>query len=369
MFSRYQTFVNIYRVYDVGYEVDLDKAFEILLNKNPNKYKLKKHTRDMVLNDAPMSVTLGESVFRHDGVEYPLVCFGKIWSYGAISIQLKLQPKESSSFLNVNKLIGHLEESVSVEALALEKVREVSQAIKSAVEKPGISAQVEDYTIIQFIDKKDATSVEESPPVEDSLKEVFYGLLEGEGELKLSQQTKEAIRQSTFQFSESDLAVVDWNRALLLGTKADVEELSDILEFAVCQLLELRYYDDLLDQKLASLYNSLEGRKPSIWQNKYSTLSEEAALVYIEFSEVIDKVGNSLKMVGDTYYAKIFRAAIEKFRVNDWKSTVIQKLNNLAQLSELFSNEINERRNQLMELIIIILIAIEVVPFLYGLFK
>lgn len=358
----YHAFINFYRVYDIGYEVDLDKAFEILLNKNANKFKLKKHTRDMVLNEAPLAVSLGEAVCSVNGKDFVLGCSGKIWSYGAVSLQFKLGLSEGSTLSEINKLIEDLEEADEVEIMALDKVNEVSEAIKSSVEKLGLSEQVEDYTIIQLVQKSPGTAVE------DSLKDEAYRLMEGERERRLSQQTKEAIRQSTFQYSESDLAVVDWNRALLIGDGQDVEELSDILEFAVCQLLELRYYDDLLDQKLTNLYSSLEGHKPTVWQNRYSTLSEEAALVYIEFSEVIDKVGNSLKLVGDTYYAKIFRAAVEKFRLNDWKSTVMQKLNNLAQLSELFSNEINERRNQLMELIIIILIAIEVVPFLYNLF-
>lgn len=361
MFGRYGAYVNIYRVYDVAYEADLDKAFEILSNKNPNKYKLKKHTRDMVLNDAPLSIDLGESDFFFEGERAPVRIYGKIWSYGAVSIRLKLGLEENTSFARMNRFIDYLETSQTLEDLALEKTKEVAQAIKSAMEKPEVSEHMEDYTIIQFVSGQDA-------PVEDSLKEEFYRLLEGEGDIKLSRQTRESIRQSTFQYCESDMAVIDWNRALLLGEQSDVEELSDILEFAVCQLLELRYYDDLLDQKLASLYNSLEEKKSAIWKNRYSSLSEDAALVYIEFSEVIDKVGNSLKMVGDTYYAKIFRAAIEKFRINDWKSAVMQKLNNLARLSELFSNEINERRNQLMELIIIILIAIEVIPFLYSLF-
>jgi len=71
-------------------------------------------------------------------------------------------------------------------------------------------------------------------------------------------------------------------------------------------------------------------------------------------------------VIGDFYYAKIFRAASDRFRVKDWQASVDQKLKNLADVSNLFQAETNEKRNQLMEAIIIILIAIEVIPFLWN---
>lgn len=357
-----EVFINIYRVYDVAFEVDLDKATSTLLEKNPNKFKLKKHSKELLLSEAPIALDLGEQVYILEGREFELRFHAKIWAYGAISVLLKFRPKEQMSLIEFNNVIEHVEESDDIESMARDKASQILKVLENSAKKSSLSEQYEDYTIIQFVNK-------EPSQIEDTFKEDIYRMMEGEGKLKLSQQTKESIRQSTYQYSENDLAVVDWNRSVLVGERSDVEELSDILEFAVCQLLELRYYDDFLDKKLESLYDSLEQKKASIWLNRYSRFSEEAAILYLEFSEVIDKVGNSLKLVGDTYYAKIFRAAVEKFRLGDWKTTVSSKLTNLAQLSELFSSEINERRNQLMELIIIVLIAIEVVPFLYNLLK
>jgi hypothetical protein len=136
-------------------------------------------------------------------------------------------------------------------------------------------------------------------------------------------------------------------------------DIPDVIEFSLCQLLEMRYYDDLLDEKLTYLYSALEKKHFSIFQNHYSALSREAAQIYLEISDTVESVENSMKVVGDFYLAKIFRAASQRLRFTDWRDSVDQKLENLAQVSRLFVNESNEKRNQLLEVIIIVLIAME----------
>ncbi|MEN0058902.1 MAG: hypothetical protein AAGB31_08710, partial [Bdellovibrio sp.] len=103
----------------------------------------------------------------------------------------------------------------------------------------------------------------------------------------------------------------------------------------------------------------------SIDQKYYSRLSKEAAQLYLDISDTIESVDNSMKVVGDFYLAKIFRAASMRLRFKDWKDSVDKKLENMAQISKLFVNEANEKRNQLLEVIIIILIALEVVPLFF----
>jgi uncharacterized protein YukE len=131
----------------------------------------------------------------------------------------------------------------------------------------------------------------------------------------------------------------------------------------------MRYYDDLLDQRLNTLYNEVVGRKKGLFSNKYSQLAEEASQIYLEISEIVENVENSFKTVGDFYLATIFRATSKRFRFDDWQKSINEKLGNLAEVSKLLHSEVNESRNQTMEMIIVILIAIEVVPFVYNLFK
>ena len=75
-----------------------------------------------------------------------------------------------------------------------------------------------------------------------------------------------------------------------------------------------------------------------------------------------------LKIIGDFYLARIYRTASSRFRTKDWQASVDNKLNNLAEVSKLLHGEVSEKRSTLMEMVIIILIAVEVVPFILKFF-
>ena len=164
------------------------------------------------------------------------------------------------------------------------------------------------------------------------------------------------------------MAVINWNSALIIEPSGS-HDIPDVIEFALCQLLEMRYYDDVLDEKLNSLYNALEKKRLGLFESYAEKLSQDAAQKYLEISDTIESVENSLKVVGDFYLAKIFRATSSRFRFRDWQESVDKKLSNLAEISKLLASEINERRNRTLEIIVIALISIEVLPYLIQLLK
>ena len=172
----------------------------------------------------------------------------------------------------------------------------------------------------------------------------------------------------TFQYSKNDMAVVDWNSALVIEPSGSMD-LPDVIEFALTQLLEMRFYDDLLDQKLATLYSSIENKSSGLFNDPYSNLAKEAGQTYIELSEIIETIENSFKVVGDFYLATIFRAASSRFRFNDWLNNINSKLGNLAEVSKVLQGEIHARRAQASEIIIIVLIAFELLPVVFKLFS
>jgi hypothetical protein len=102
-------------------------------------------------------------------------------------------------------------------------------------------------------------------------------------------------------------------------------------------------------------------------RGKFRQLSDEASSRYIEFSEFIERVENSLKVVGDFYLATVYRAATRRFRLADWQQDITRKMNILAQVSSLLQGEINIRRSHWLEIVIIALIAFEIVSALFKL--
>ncbi|MBH48509.1 MAG: hypothetical protein CME71_10110 [Halobacteriovorax sp.] len=348
------------RIFDVGGEIDLPRAAELLAGTGlAEQFKLRRSSRNIIIDQAPLSVSLGEWEHEHAGKVFSIQTLGKLWSFGAFSLTFKIAITQETSLSEMKRFAHYLENEDEITALALEQAERVSVDLAPAIKQPGIWNQFEDY-IIFMRDPEDAPTPEELLSSES-----FFQLLLTETDVQLSNQMKDSIRANFFQYSKDDYVVIDWNAAFICASPADAQDMADVAEFALCQVLEMRYYDEMLDRKLGTLYKSIQVSKPSIFSNNYSQHAHDAALIYIEISEVIEKIENTLKVIGDFYYAKIFRAASDRFRVKDWQASVDQKLKNLADVSSLFQAETNEKRNQLMEAIIIILIAIEVIPFLW----
>lgn len=351
------------RIFDIGAEIDLAKATSILATTAvAEQFRLRRSSRNIVIDEAPISMSLGDWEHEHAGKVMNISTLGKLWSFGAFSLTLKIPIIEETPITEIKKLAYYLENEDEITSIALEKTKLVVEDLSPAIKQPGIWSQFEDYII--FMREPEGAPT----PAELLESEDFFQLLLTETDVRLSNQIKDAIRSNFFQYGQDDYVVIDWNAAFICATPSDAQDMADVAEFALCQVLEMRYYDEMLDRKLGLLYKSIQTSKPSIFSNNYSHHAHDAALIYIEISEVIEKIENTLKVIGDFYYAKIFRTASDRFRVKDWQASVDQKLKNLADVSSLFQAETNEKRNQLMEAIIIILIAIEVVPFLWGKF-
>ncbi len=66
------------------------------------------------------------------------------------------------------------------------------------------------------------------------------------------------VLRRQISYLADDLVIPIWNAAFVYDTEAGVQAALEIFEFANSQLLQFRYYDDLLDSELARIYDSLE---------------------------------------------------------------------------------------------------------------
>jgi hypothetical protein len=349
----------IYRVFDIGSDVNLEAAQKIF-ETTAQRFRLNRSSKAMIINNAPLSLNIESSKYDALGHPLDLEISAKIWHFGALSITMSFGMPEGMSWNRLIELGNFLENDNNLDVLAKQKAEQVLLSMNPSRVKTTNWETYEDY-ICYFFRKLDGC--------EKNAMEIFnrydiFRLILSENNENLADQTKKTILDSTFQYSNDDLAVIDWNSALIIEPSGSLD-IVDVIEFSLCQLLEMRYYDDMLDEKLTYLYNALEKQKFNIFQSYYAKLSKEAAKYYLDISDTVESVENSMKVVGDFYLAKIFRAASQRFRFKDWQESVDKKLENLAQISKIFVSEGNEKKNQLLEIIIIILIAIEVMPLFF----
>jgi hypothetical protein len=351
----------VYRVFDVAEEVDLSSVENILRHETgKSRLRITRGGRNaVVMRNPPVRVSLGEQTFQLAGETTKAEAAATIWDYGVVSIvfQIPIAPDTPMAQL-IGKSASLNSDSISggedLDSVARKIVEDLSRLLKNALRKPNQWAVFEDYVIF-FIESFSAP-VQLSSLLKDG---PIAELILGEGQERLAEKSRGGITEYSFQYAENDLSVIDWNSAVVVEPSGS-RDIPDVIEFSLTHLLEFRYYDDLLDRRLSDLYDSLEERRGGIWRSGFESAMREANSRFIELSEFIERVDNSLKVVGDFYVAVIYRAAIRRFRIPDWQSSITRKLNLLGRVSELLQGEVNVHRAHTLEVVVILLIGFEI---------
>lgn len=360
----------VYRVFDIGEEINLEKAEQILFESTTSrsKFRLNKINRQAVIvSNDPLSIILGQHTFEIGDKKLSFEISAKLWEFGTLSITFEFSIPDGSTIDELRKLSGIIQDYDNLNLYARSRAIELCQQIHNAIGKINEindSAVNEDF-ILFFIEKfeRDYDDASVILSYED-----IAGLILNEEKNTLSPQIYERIYESKLQYYRTDLAVIDWNSALVIEPSGSLD-IPDVIEFALSQLLEMRYYDDLLDKKLREVYSAIELKEINIFSARYTDLALKASQRYIEIAEVVESVENSLKVIGDLYHSVVFRMASKKFRFSDWRSSIDNKLDNLADVCKLLLDNINHRRSQLLELTIIVLISLELIPIFHDLQK
>jgi hypothetical protein len=357
----------VYRVYDIGEEVNLEKAEQILQSETiaRAKFRLKKiNLQAVVVSNEPLSVGLGLYTFSDKVNTINAEVSGKLWEFGTLSLTFEFTIPEGFTIDDLRELSNKIQNDDALDIFGRAKAREFTQQIKPAMGKINEWEVNEDY-ILYFIESFDRDYEDASVIWDD---EDIAALIINEEKNLLSHQINDRLYSSRLQYYKSDLAVIDWNSAFVIEPTGSMD-IPDVIEFALNQLLEMRYYDDLLDKKLREIYSAVELKEMSIFSSRYTDLALEAGQKYIEIAEIVESVENSLKVIGDLYHSTVFRTASKKFRFSDWQISIDNKLDNLAELSKLLLDNINSKRSHILELTIIALISIEMIPLVKEAYK
>ena len=94
---------------------------------------------------------------------------------------------------------------------------------------------------------------------------------------------------------------------------------------------------------------------------KFRKLQRQTAALLLELSEMIERLENAVKIVGDFYLARLYQRAVRRFRLAAWQETVLRKQKLLAEVNDLTGDAADTSRSELLEVAVILLILWEVV--------
>jgi len=250
----------------------------------------------------------------------------------------------------------------SIEECARGSLAELLARIAPAVVRPEPgAAMMEDYWVVQ-VDRFeppatiDAVLAAHGPELAAAVR----------GEARpLSGPEADEILRGALRYYPEDLLLADWNVAFVVDTSW--HDAVAILEFLNVQLVELRWYDALLDRRIADVGTRARGLgRPTFLARPLHAAIDELSAVRIDMARIFERIHNSLKLGGDIYLSKVYAQTAQRLGLESWERSVARKLEVVQELSSILAQRAATARAELLELTIIGLIAVEIAISLLG---
>jgi hypothetical protein len=279
----------------------------------------------------------------------------KIFDYGVVSIRLSLP--FSGSWGAYAAFTRRLRADEELPRLARITLDGVLAEIAPVVEEPH-EPLVEDYFVFE-IDSFVTPVV--GTHLLGEYADALASLVLCEERRLMPAEALEALRIN-FAYFDDDLSIVQWDTAFVFDRRDSANATLDILEFANTQLVELRTYDKRLDEELDTIY-ALDPKRPTrrFGRRQAQDAADRLRYLIVDIAELTDRSSNALKIIGDAYYARLFRGASGRLGLKDWQKQIDSKLETVNEMYRFFTDQAQASRSEFLEIVVILLVALEAV--------
>jgi hypothetical protein len=350
------------RLFDVAYAIDLARA-ETLLAKQARTASRSRLTatppKAMAFGVPPVTLMLEPVTLKLDTGDVTASATARVYDFGAVTIALRV-PIAGESWDNFARQVNAVDRIATDGAVGdtwERLLQQVRVLLRPALIRPEESKVQEEYLIgvVHAFDRTlTAAALQECVDL--------VPLLSGE-QRTLSDGARQELLRQRFSYYADDLVVLTWDRAFIYEPRGD-SDVMDVLEVANAQLLEMRYYDELLDDELPRMYDLVAKARRTrtlLASKRFADLARRLHTLVAEVTELTERVDNALQVTEDVYLARIYAAALELYRVPTVSVAVDRKLSIIRDTYSALYDESSASRTELMELLIIILIVAEIV--------
>jgi hypothetical protein len=355
--------VRVYRILDVADGIDLPRAEELAASPK-SRFKLASPRSAIEIPHPPLRLGLGARDVRMAGALRRVEVQVSLFDYGVASVLLELPIPPGTSLDDLLPLAEALVErpTPELDEAARSVVADLAGALSPALVTPHMWEGMETYTVF-LVRSFDRRVTGDELLAHAPLARLLLGETDP---VPLSPSERADVLKHRFAYLETDLVVVDWNSAFVHEATGS-SDVPDLLELATAQLLELRYYDAFLDRELSAIRVEVErAGSPGLFTRRYNRLMRRTAALLVDMSEMVERVENAVKIVGDFYLARLYQSALRRFRLPAWQESVLRKHRMLSEVNRMLSDGADTRRAELLEITIIVLIAWEI---LYALVR
>ena len=351
------------RLFDVSYSIDLvhvEKLWQARGAATVRRGRLSAAPEKAIsFGVAPMSIALDPlDLTLNEHQRLSAEVSARCYDFGVIALSVRLAVSNSPWGQYVHD-IGELDRVVGPTAsdnFWTNLLQQVFAVIAPALVRPSNASLEEDFllaTVQEFSEPLSASDLQRRVDI--------VSLLSGE-QRELSDSARRDLLRHSYSYFTDDLVILTWDRAFIYEPRGD-SDVADVLEVANAQLVELRYYDELLDAELPNMYDRVEETRRSLSlfaARRFADLARRLYTLVAEVTELTEKVDNALQVTEDVYLARIYTAALDLYRVPKLTAAVDRKLAIVRDTYAALYDEASNSRAELMELSIIFLILVEI---------
>jgi len=349
----------VYRLFDVGYAIALERAADLLASSGPERQRpARGEAQTIRIPNPPVTVGLGTETIEIDARPVEVEVSARVFDFGVVSLRARVRAHPGLPWGGFERWGSEVNAAPWNECLGRARDRLLVR-VAPAIEQPALSPLTEDYTVFRVHRLLDANGT--TFPPRDLRDGGISRLLLGETR-PLAESARRDLLSQRFAYFEDDLAVITWASALVVEPVAEDTDVQYVLEFANAQLLELRWYDAVLDSELPAIQTRFRQARQGfhLFGRRYSRLLEDLQQRVADSVELIERVENSLKVTDDVYLARVYSAVLEAFRERTWRSGLDRKVAIVRQTYDMLNDESLARRGETLELIIVFLIVLEI---------
>jgi len=356
--------VTALRLFDIANAIDLaaaEKLWSLQARQGQRSRLMGTPPKAVSFGVPPLSLLLPPVTLTLAGEPVEAQVSARLYEFGAVTLAVRV-PAEALGWEAFSALVNEVDAEIGPQAattLWRDLLAQLRAAVGKALDRPAASTLEEDYLV--------ATVQLFSEPVAASAlgREIdLVPLLSGE-QRHLAEGARADLLRRRFSYYADDLVVLTWDRAFIYEPRRDTD-VADVIEVANAQLLEMRYYDELLDDELPRMYDLVEAtRRWSFSPRRFASLARRLYTLVAEVTELTEKVDNALQVTEDVYLARVYTAALDQFRVKLVSAAVDRKLAIIRDTYQALYDESASARAGLMEMAIVVLILVEVVLAIY----
>ncbi|HEY7849344.1 MAG TPA: hypothetical protein VIC27_04725 [Ktedonobacterales bacterium] len=355
--------LHLYQLYDVAYSIDLEKARVTLATPSARVRPVVTRGASIDIAQLPLEISMGAVEVPLGGSARNAVLYARIYDLGIIAFRLVILFREELSWQEATAILSEAQTYPLVVVEAFERGLELlRKTLEPAMVRPNEVVRPEDYTI--FVVERMGEGVPASQLARNS-----WLLRAALGERKQLAASMWSLA-TTLSYYEDDLILLTWAAAIMIESDPSArDDATLLLEFANAQLLSFRTYDAEVERELAHITPRLGRLSRARWPLLRSTpdfLSEVHTLI-ADITEHSSRVENALKVTEDVYWNRLYAAALVALRVEAWRTGIAEALDVLRQMAGLLHEEEQVARSTLLEVLVIVLIAVELGVAILGL--